>query len=64
MAAAVAEVAVRRVCPAALRTGSLQFTAAFVAETGISGIIGLAYRALHFSFSNRRRTLILIFKNN
>jgi hypothetical protein len=65
VAAAVAKIAARRVCFAAVGAGYFKLTAAFVAETGVSGIIGLAFGALHFSFTIRKENLILcLFMNN
>jgi hypothetical protein len=58
-AAAVAEIAVRRVCLAACGAGYLKFTATVVAETGIGRIIGPAFGALHFFLSIRRRDIPL-----
>jgi hypothetical protein len=48
MAAAVAKIAARGICFAAAGAGYFKLTAAFVAKTGIDGIIGLALGALHF----------------
>ena len=58
MAAAVAEIAVRRIGFAAFRAGYLQFTAALVAEAGVGRIIGPALGALHFSYSRQRSVLL------
>jgi hypothetical protein len=59
MAAAVAKIAVRRVGSFAFGTGYFKLTAAFVAESGIGGVFRLASRALHFSLSIRRRSILL-----
>jgi hypothetical protein len=73
--ASVAEIAVRRIdftalgagyfkFATALGAGYFKFAAAFVAESGIGGIIGLALGALHVSLSIRGRNLTLYFLMN
>jgi hypothetical protein len=59
LAAAVAEIAVRRVCFAAVGAGYFKSTAAFVAEAGIGGIIRLAFGTLYLSFTIRRNIILL-----
>jgi hypothetical protein len=61
MSAAVAKIAVRRIDPAAFGTGYFKLTAAFVTEHRGGGIIGLAFRALHFSFTIRRSIWNLVY---
>jgi hypothetical protein len=53
VAAAVAEIAVRRICLVAFGAGYFQFAAAFVAESGVGGIIELTIWALHVGASRK-----------
>jgi hypothetical protein len=62
--ASVAEIAVRRIDFTAFGAGYFKFAAAFVAESCIGRIIGLAFGALHVSLSIRGRNLTLYFLMN